>query len=112
MSQNLARYRKRIARAFDFNGETYHVRGLTNGEIARAEKLENTLKNSLFFGFGLLSPDGSQEFTQNEGETDAEFAERIRAELTDVPLPTMRELIDQIVKTTMPPKDAESLIKN
>lgn len=112
MSKSLSRYQKRIAREFDFNGEKYNVRGLTNREIERSEKLDSTLKNPFFFGVGLLAPDGEQEFTQGEGEADAQFAERVRGELLDVPLPTMRRLIDEIVKTTMPPKDMETFVKN
>lgn len=112
MSSALRRYEKRICREFEFNGETYKVRGLTNGEIERSEKLENTLKNSLFFGLGLLNENGEQEFALAADEQDAAFAERVKAEMTNVPLPTMRKLIDEIVKTTMPPKDMDGFIKN
>lgn len=112
MSDSLKRYQKRIRHEFEFNGETYQVRGLTNREIERSEQLENKLKNSLFFGFGLLTESGEQEFTPETDEQDAAFAERVRLALQDVPLPTMRKLIEEIVKTTMPPADNKGFVKN
>lgn len=111
MSEALKRYAKRICREFEYNGETYHVRGLTNGEIERANKLEEGLKTFLYMGCGLLDEGGGQIFTQGDDD-DATFASRVKAEMQSVPLPMMRRAMDEIVKTTMPPTDMEAFIKN
>lgn len=112
MSGVLNRLRKKRGYPVEIEGETYHVRSLTLGELRRLEPLAAELKTGFVLGCALCSDaEGGQELPANDGEADAAWADRIGNELSDIPTQTIRELTESIAKVGTSPR-VESIIKN
>lgn len=111
MSKTLAKYRKRRAWPITVNGEEVQVRSPTGGEWTRSEAIVSDDKNAFLMGIISLEEDGTQLFPQHDGETDADFAKRVKAELSDVETEVIREVIQQMAKGANPPAIG-AIVKN
>lgn len=75
------------------NGETVFIRTLSIGEHRRSGKLTKDQQLGFFIGSVLVEESGSRVYPQKDGESDAEFSERIIDE-TDIDLPSVNSLME------------------
>lgn len=129
MSNVLIRLRKKRGYPVEINGDTFHVRSLTIGELRRLEALdgiktpetpeeyaEKSLAQSRRTGFVVgcaLCTDESGEaaIPKTLEETDAAWSDRVLEELSDIATESIRALSEGVTKIGVTPK-AESVIKN
>lgn len=112
MSDVLNKLRKKRGTDVEVNGDTFHVRGLTLGELRRIDALPNELKTGFVVGCTLFAENKvDAEFPQQPEESDAAWAGRVTEQLGDVPTDTIRELSEQVAKIGKTPKQAD-VVKN
>lgn len=100
MASALARLENRRRYAVSLGDQPHEqafVRALTWAEINTAEHLPDDLKTAYVIGCGLLETDGTQAFSPlGAPESPEQFADRVRAQLQNVPLDNVRELCEAI----------------
>lgn len=112
MSNVLDRLRKKRGSPIEIDGEVFHVRSLTIGEMKRLNELNDTDKVSFAIGCSLVNQDGSQVLPDKlQAETDAEWSSRVATYLEDVPGSTVLALNEGIAKLIKPAKP-EVIAKN
>jgi hypothetical protein len=113
VSSVLSRLKKKRGYPVDIDGETFHVRSLTIGELQRLDLLDADHKTGFVVGCALCSEaNGEQELPRNADETDAAWADRVLAELADVPTDTIRALSDGVAAIGKTPATLEKIAKN
>lgn len=112
MSETLNKLRKKRGSPVEINGDTFHVRGLTRGELRRAAELEADTKPAFLVGCALYADGGEQpEFPKQPEESDQDWAKRIAVELDDVPEEKVIAIITGVSNLSKVPKTAD-IIKN
>lgn len=112
MSEVLNKLRKKRGSEIVINGDTFYARGLTLGELRRVDGLPNELKTGFVVGCTLFAENGTdQEFPQLPEENDIAWAERVTAELADVPTDTIREYSERVANLGKVPNQAD-VVKN
>lgn len=109
MASIFHRHQQRRALPVETAFGTLHVREPSRGEIKRVAKLGNS--SSLSYGFILVDESGKQLFPQNDGETDAQYAERIEENFAEF-TPSDDRAIMQAVERLTKPVDPGDLAKN
>ena len=113
MSSVLARLKKKRGYPVDIDGETFHVRSLTIGELHRLDLLANEHKTGFVVGCALCGEaSGEQELPRNSDESDTDWAARVLLELADVPTDTIRALSDGVAAIGKTPATLEKITKN
>ena len=108
----LDRLRKKRGSPIEIDGEVFHVRSLTIGEMKRLNELNDTDKASFAIGCALVNADGSQVIEQRQGDqTDSQWAADVAKHLEDVPGSTVLALNDGIARLIRPVKP-ETVAKN
>lgn len=111
-SSILDRYRKRRWRKVTINGEEFTIRGMTKPDKRRVAAMPTPeLQDALSAAFIMLNDDATFLFSQNEGETDEDFAKRVEVEIEDIPPETRYELANASIRLDKYPP-MENLIKN
>lgn len=98
MSDVLNRIKKRRCYPVEVGGGTVHVRSLTRGELDRMTALEKDAKTDFVLGCVLVSSAGEPEFVPEEGESDVDFAKRIKAAVLDVDTETIAAITEAVGK--------------
>jgi hypothetical protein len=113
MSSVLSRLKKKRGYPVDIDGETFHVRSLTIGELQRLDLLAAEHKTGFVVGCALCcEASGEQELPRATGEDDTAWAARVLTELADVPTETIRALSDGVAAIGKTPATLEKLAKN
>ena len=112
MSKVLAALRKQQSYTIEINGEPVLIRALRQSEMRDAKSIKDDEESfGLVIGFGLLNEDGSQLFARSEGESAADFGRRVLTE-ADLPTDNRLRLVQEILKLTNNPPNAERALKN
>jgi hypothetical protein len=112
MSETMAKLRKKRGAAVEVEGDTFHVRSLTLGELRRVDALPNEEKTGFVIGCTLCSgPDGEPEFPKQSDETDSAWAKRITEQLGDVSTDKIRLLSERVASLGKVPKTSD-IVKN
>ncbi len=112
MSETLNKLRKKRGFPVEIDGDTFHVRSLTLGELRRVETLKPADKTGFVIGCTLCTGDGGEpEFPKQDGEDDSAWAQRVVDELADVPTETIRTLSDRVASLGKVPKTPD-IVKN
>lgn len=116
MSKVLERLRKKHGYPVEINGETFHVRSLNLGELRRLDSVSEggtaDRRTGLFYALAICADEtGSPAFPKADDETDAALADRVSAELADVPMETLTAISEAVSKIGKQPK-AEAVLKN
>jgi hypothetical protein len=114
MSDVLARLKKKRGYPVTIDGELYHIRPMTIGEITRMKPLDNDSKTGFVVGCTLCDDQaGTQTIpkTGDSSETDEAWAARVLVELADVPSETIRALSESVANLSKTPS-AAAVAKN
>ena len=111
MSNSLSRLRKKRAYPVTIDGEGYHVRSLTIGELRRLDALDADSKTGFVVGCALCDENGAAELPRIEGETDSVYSARVLVELDDVPTENIRALSEAVGNIGKTPT-IEAIAKN
>lgn len=113
MSSKVAeRLRRKRGFPVEHNGETYHVRELTMGELSRFDRLPKESKTGFLVGCALVEDVGGEQcFPKEPNEDDAAYAARMMLELAEVTPGTLRALSEGVSKISGAVK-VESVLKN
>lgn len=112
MSNVLDRLKKKRGYPITIDGETYHARSLTLGELRRLEAIPHDQKTGFVVGCALCQDvDGQPEFPRNPDETDLDWATRIMGEVDDIPTETLRSISQGVADIGRTPK-VEGTLKN
>jgi len=80
----LARIRKRSHFPVETDDGLIYVRPWKFSEHERLQKLDRPLQQWFMMGVCLVDEEGKPEFTKTEGESDQQFAERVKQQLDDI----------------------------
>jgi hypothetical protein len=110
-SRTIDKIRKRSKWPVKLDDETtVYIRTMVKGEQRASKEItDDELRGYFIFGVILLEDDGTPSFTRNDGETVAEFAARVAAEMDDVPQDHQMKILDALTKASNVP---ESIPKN
>ena len=112
MSDVLNRLKKKRAYPVTIDGDTFHVRPLTIGELMRLDVIERDQKTGFLLGCALCrDSSGEQEIPQNENESDADWSKRVLQLIADVPTETVRALSEGVATVGRTP-NIEAVAKN
>lgn len=124
MSPVLERLRKKRAYPVKIDGDVFHVRSLTIGELRRLDAVsvmadstdsaeeKAQLRTGLFYALAICADEtGEAAFPKLVDESDASLARRIKDEFSDVPLETLRAIGEAVQKIGQTPK-VETIVKN
>lgn len=112
MSNVLERLRKKRAFPVMIDGQEFHVRTPTIGELRRLDAMTADNRTGFLVGCTLCSDaSGVQEIPKQADEEDAKWAERVLDALADVPTETIRALSDGVAKISQTPT-LEVVVKN
>lgn len=98
MSDVLNRIKKRRCYPVEVGGGTVHVRSLTRGELDRMAVLEHEAKTDFVLGCVLVSAAGDPAFVLQAGESDVDFAKRVKGEVLDVDTETIAAITEAVGK--------------
>jgi hypothetical protein len=114
MSDVLARLKKKRAYPVTIEGELYHIRPMTIGEITRMKPLDNDSKTGFVVGCTLCDDEAGTQTIPKKAEppeSDKDWAARVLAELADVPSETIRALSEAVAALSKTPS-ASAVAKN
>lgn len=104
--------RKKRGFPVQHDGETYYVRELTMGELARFDKLPKETKTGFLVGCALVEDaGGAPVFPKQPDEGDEAYAVRMMAELAEVTPGTLRALSEGVASISKAVK-VENVLKN
>lgn len=112
MASVIDKLKKRRSYPITIDGETFHIRAMTLGEMKRMESIDQEKAVGFMLGSALVEPDTTRSFPQAEGETDEAFADRVAETLADTPSDTIRAIGDRVQKLNHSMPSQESLAKN
>lgn len=110
------RLNRRRCYPVEMGTEKFYVRALTIGELKAFDELAETLRPGFMLACALVDDSGAQEVPRintpdGKPESNAEYAARATAELSDTAGDTLTYLIENIWKVIRTP-DVEELRKN
>lgn len=109
MASIIQRVAKRAAYPVETSCGTLHVCEPTFRDIDRVKQMGNS--SSLSLALLLVNADGSPLVAQQDGETDAAYADRMQVEAAELTPSDIRKLMDAIKRLTEP-VDPGDLAKN
>lgn len=107
----LDRLRKRRCYPVPEAGEGIFVRSLTRGELIRLARIEGDAKTDFVLGCVLVTEAGAPVLPPLEGESDADFCERVKTAFLDVDTETVSQITQAVGRIGKVPPP-ETLRKN
>lgn len=102
---------KRSATPVELSVGTFHLRELTIGECERVRNAPDGVRDNLVLALSLVNESGDLLMPQQDGETDEQLCERMKADIRDISVLDVQRLTDGIEKL-LKPVNAEKLAKN
>ena len=102
---------KRSATPVELSVGTFHLREMTIGECERVRAAPDGVRDNLVLALSLVDESGALLMAQQDGETDEQLSERMKADCKDISVLDMERLATAIEKL-LKPVNTERLAKN